>query len=280
MNRLVIYHRNCADGFGAAMAAKKHQEWADAEYVAAQYGEEPPDVKGKHVLIMDFSYPRDVLEKMNESALSLFVIDHHKTAEKELEGLDYAIFDMSQSGAMMAWKILHPEDGAMSCVNELLSQDDRVVPVLIQYVQDRDLWKWKLANSREVSAALASYPMDFEMWNELLNDNEMPRLALEGEAILRYQTREVSRAIGAWKRNPQHKEIGGHRVPVMNCTSLISEICGELSDGYPFAATYMDVDGKRIYSLRTRQNDFDCGAVAREYGGGGHPGAAGYAVTL
>ena len=264
MSGIVLYHRNCADGWGAAMAAKKHSKWADAEYIAVQYGEEPPDVTGKDVLIVDFSYRRHAMEEMKAKASSLFVIDHHKTAQTELEGLEYCIFNMGRSGAAMTWEYLHGR-----------------VPQLIRFVEDRDLWKWSLHRSKEVSAALASYPMDFETWDALIEDEScIVSLAAEGQAILRYQNREVSRAIGAWKRSPQHADIGGYHVPTMNCTSLISEICGELSDGYPFAATYMDVDGKRVFSLRTRQNGFDCGAVARQYGGGGHPGAAGYTVDL
>jgi oligoribonuclease NrnB/cAMP/cGMP phosphodiesterase (DHH superfamily) len=221
-------------------------------------------VSGKNVLIVDFSFCRQVLEEMNIKAKSLFVIDHHTTAQEELKGLGYCQFDKDRSGAVMTWNYLHGK-----------------VPQLILFVEDRDLWKWSLDNSKEVSAALASYPMDFETWDAFIeDDNCIKRLTMEGRAILRYQNLEVSRKISAWRRSPRFIEIGGYKVPVMNCTSLISEICGELSWGHPVAATYMDVNEKRIYSLRRREGDVDCGLVDSQYGGGGHTGAAGYSVDL
>ena len=265
-NKLVLFHRNCQDGWGAAMACKLHADWKDAEYIAVQYQEQPPEVAGKDVLIVDFSYKRPVLEVMHQQAASLYVIDHHETAEKELAGLGYCQFDMSHSGAYLTWQHLHGH-----------------VPELILYVEDRDLWNWKLHNSKEVSAALASYPRDVETWQPLLDRDGTLRLQHEGQAILRYQNQQIGAALGSWKRSPQFIQIAGETVPVLNCTSLISEICGELSqvgDGYPFAATYlMTSDGKRVFSLRTRKDSaVHVGNICRQYGGGGHPGAAGFAV--
>src|SRR6478736_8978193 len=96
---LCIYHSPCYDGFTAAWVVR--QAFPDAKFIGANYGDEPPDVRGKEVIVVDFSYPRDVLERMHEQAKSLLVLDHHKSAEKALEGLYYAKFDMSRSGAMM-----------------------------------------------------------------------------------------------------------------------------------------------------------------------------------
>lgn len=50
-----IYHGGCDDGFGAAYAVWKR--WGDdVEYVEGRYGAAPPDVSGKNVIIVDFSY--------------------------------------------------------------------------------------------------------------------------------------------------------------------------------------------------------------------------------
>lgn len=82
---LVIFHNPCTDGFGAAWAA--WHAWGDApEYIGAAYGEAPPNVEGKNVLIVDFSYPKAVLETMAGSATSIVVLDHHKSAAADLGG--------------------------------------------------------------------------------------------------------------------------------------------------------------------------------------------------
>ena len=67
MNRpLVIYHGNCADGFSAAWCFwRKYGEGAD--YVAGVYQQSPPDVAGRDVYLVDFSYKRDVLLEMAKS---------------------------------------------------------------------------------------------------------------------------------------------------------------------------------------------------------------------
>lgn len=269
MKPLCIYHKNCADGLGAALAIYTCPEFgAETEFRSAQYGDPAPDVTGRDVVIVDFSYPRETLETMRQQATCLLVIDHHKTAQDALAGLEYCIFDMSQSGAMLAWMHFHP---------------NRPIPKLIQHIQDRDLWQWQLPGSREISAALNLYPMRLDVWADFLNDNEIPRLQLEGETILRYQRQLVDRAVYQWTQNPQYLRLDGVDVPVpvTNTTTLISEIGESLCAYHSVAATYFDTTtGQRVYSLRRRAgcNSPDVSAIAKRYGGGGHPAAAGFSV--
>ena len=143
---------------------------------------------------------------------------------------------------------------------------------LISYIQDRDLWKWKLHLSREVSAALASYHKNFLVWDFL----NIERLQLEGHAVLRTQKQQVEilthdNVIWQW--------LGFHNIPTVNTPLLASEIGEALLAEFPeavFAATYYNhPDGRQHWSLRSR-GDFDVSEVAKEYGGGGHKSAAGF----
>ena len=63
MNRnptpLCIYHHNCADGFTAAWVVKK--AFGNVDFHPGKYNEPPPDVTGRDVIIVDFSYKYDVL---------------------------------------------------------------------------------------------------------------------------------------------------------------------------------------------------------------------------
>lgn len=258
MNTYILYHASCYDGFGAAWAAwKKFGD--DAKYVAVHYGKPMPKLPDESdIFIVDFSYPRQELLALKARMNNLVVLDHHKTAQQDLAGLDFAIFDMNKSGAVLAWEYFHP---------------GQAVPKLLEYVQDRDLWRWKLAQSREVSAALQSYRMDFELWEGMMNQSLA--LANEGSAILRWQQQKIEAAIShaAWMK------IGGYQVPVVNATQLMSEICNRLCEAYPdaaFAAYYFDdKDGNRQWGLRS-VGAFDVSAVAKRYGGGGHRNAAGF----
>ena len=100
--RLVLYHANCMDGFSAAWAVWKKFGDADTEYLPAKYGDAPPDVTDRDVVIVDFSYKRDVMLTLNRAANQLLCLDHHKTAEADLKDLPFARFDMERSGAGMA----------------------------------------------------------------------------------------------------------------------------------------------------------------------------------
>jgi oligoribonuclease NrnB/cAMP/cGMP phosphodiesterase (DHH superfamily) len=218
-------------------------------------------VTGKTVFIVDFSYGRETLIALNQQADSLIVIDHHKSAMQDLEGLDYCIFDMSHSGAVLTWQILNPE---------------MPVPLLLNYIQDRDLWLWDMQNSKQVSAALLTLPRQLTLWMAYLNDAKVAELILQGDAIVDYQNLQLARTPKG-EKIPMGS-IGGYRVPCVNATHLVSEMGDLLAQGFPFAALYFDRFDKRVYSLRSAKDGIDVAIIAEKYGGGGHFHAAAFAV--
>lgn len=274
---ICIYHANCADGFTAAWAVR----WAlgeSIEFVPAGYGDEPPEVTGADVIIVDFSYKRPLLERMAMSARSILILDHHKTAQADLAGLprpagDWAahraaagnpaaLFDMDRSGAQMAWDYFC--EGAR--------------PLLVDIVADRDLWRWQLDRSREINAVIGSHDMTWAVWDDiaadLQADEDIWRVANEGHAILRAHDKLVRQVIDVSKRR---MVIGGHDVPVAAAPyALASDTAGSMAEGEPFAATYVDGPKGRAFSLRSRSEGLDVSQIAAAYGGGGHRGAAGF----
>lgn len=275
---VVLYHGNCADGFGAAYAAWKKLS-NTAQYIGVSYGHPPPldqIPERAMVYLLDFSYPFSVLHSLwMERGCTVQVIDHHKTAQETLADFPGAIFDMDHSGAYLAWRFFH------DTANPTRNPD--FVPPLIKYIEDRDLWHWKLPDSREVSAALWSYPMHFQTWHEI--DRQLRRISglnrfiQEGQAILRYMEQQTVMIC----RQARLTQMDGYDIPIVNATSLWSEVGEMLLKMFPqapFAAAYSDKrDGIRSYSLRSR-GDFDVSQVARIRGGGGHKAAAGFEAKM
>lgn len=252
----VLYHAECQDGFGGAWAAWRALG-GGAQYIPVQHGDPPPPIpEGARVVIVDFAYPRDVILGLRERVGSLTILDHHKTAEEALRGLPDTVFDMHKSGAMLAWEYFHP---------------GQAPPPLIGYVQDRDLWRFELPHSREVNAALGSYPQDFETWNGI----DVQRLLDEGRAILRFRDQTIASIIS----HARTADVGGHRVPVVNATAHWSDVGEALlqrNPEAPFVALYFDdAEGRRRWSLRSR-GEFDVAELAKRFGGGGHRAAAGF----
>lgn len=293
---LCIYHGNCADGFGAAWAVR-HAFGDEVEFHAGVYQDVPPDVAGRDVILVDFSYKRPVLLEMGLKARSILVIDHHKSAAEDLaadgnyvvdfgsytgdltwqrfldnvyqdqcEGAPYAriyaIFDMDRSGAGMAW--------------DFFCGGGR--PPLIDHIEDRDLWRFKLEGTREIQAVVFSYPYDFDVWDDLMArsqaDDDRQRMIDEGAAIERKHHKDVAELVATFKRR---MIIGGQEVWAANLPYTLTSDAGNLmAQGEPFAACYWDTPEGRVFSLRSTEDGADVSAVAKQYGGGGHRNASGF----
>lgn len=261
---LVIYHGDCYDGFTAAWVASRAMP--GCELHAGKYGEPPPDVRGRRVFIVDFSYPRDVMIRMEREALSLLVLDHHKTAEEACRGLYFCIFDMDRSGAGMGWDHWFP---------------GKPRPWLVDRVEDRDLWRFRFDDTKQIHALVAATPMTLDNWyalDALTIDDARER----GSAILGYIDTSISKAVQESRVIRWGEGVGdpGLCVAALNVTyQNASETADVMLKRHPeadFSMSYFQRrDGRWQYSLRSRTN-FDVSAVAKQFGGGGHAQAAGF----
>jgi len=293
---IMIYHANCADGFGAAWAA--WMRWGDSvEYVPVSYGQEPPELLGKHVLIGDFSFKRDTFERTAPGAASVIILDHHATAEAELQpwrvfvdkqnspltvdvvetawaaenriNRVLAHFNKNRSGARMVWDFCFPGEDA---------------PMLIKLIEDRDLWRFTMPETKPFGVWLRCEPMDFERWEliaqELNDGNDSARIFSEAAAMQRFSDAKVAE-IG---RLARRGIIDGQEVPLCNCPPMFASEVGHwlLAENpfAPFVACYSDQGKARGYSLRSEDCRADVSEIARKYGGGGHRNAAGFGVPL
>lgn len=264
---LLIYRGPpCLDGFGCAWVLSG--KWPDVPAHEGVYGQEPPDVTGLKVLIADFSYPEDVTREMAKVAVSITVLDHHASSLPTFrklfdEGLIRGEHDQTRSGAALTWEYVW---------------GNRHAPKLVEHIQDRDLWKFEIPHTREVTAALSSVGHDLDVWTGMaraLESGRQMEVINDGAAIIRQRETDMAAVILAGART---MIIGGVTVPVCNAPFFwASDIGNTLSEGQPFAATYMDLsDGTRQFSLRSSPTGQQVHDTAKEYGGGGLPHAAGF----
>lgn len=269
MKRGIWFHGGCFDGFCAAWALQKFLHHPDdLKLHPVRYGESPPEYEGlDELIIVDFSYPKDVLLQIHKAVPNLRVLDHHKTAEAELAGLDFCTFDLNKSGAHLAWDYC--------CEVNQVPQAGRDLPWLVSYTEDRDLWLWKLPNSHEVNANLRSHPLDFQVWNDL--SLRAPQDLVEGgRAILRNEAQVVDQHVV----HAAEITIQGWKVLWVNATTLTSDIGHQLAKGRPFGVTWFRrQDGEFQLSLRSTDDGIDVAEVAKSFGGGGHERAAGFSLT-
>jgi nanoRNase/pAp phosphatase (c-di-AMP/oligoRNAs hydrolase) len=266
----VLYHASCTDGLGAKYAAWK--KFGDtAAYFAIQYNGPIPEMpEGSEVYIVDFSYPKAVLEEMMKVHKSVVVLDHHKSAEADLRGMSCCKFDMTKSGAVLAWEYFHPS---------------KVIPDLLLDIQDRDLWKFKRLNSKPVHAGLQLLKGSMEAWDKLTKDPHAYFNLIEtGKALLKQQDMKVDSVA---KYKVKVVPFLGYNVGITNATDNASEIGNAICISKEY-----DVDFAIIYCV-TKDDDVLCSArsdvegkntdvseFAKQFGGGGHRNAAGFKISL
>lgn len=268
MDTYVLYHKNCYDGFGSAFCAWMH--WGNAAtYIPVAYGEPLPEMEdNSSVYILDFSFPRDVLENLVKRMYFVKVLDHHKSAEEALRGLPFCTFDMKKSGAKLSFEYF-------SAFGPMLDR----YKGFIDYISDRDLWENQLSATDEVHAALSSYPKDFEVWKTIGRD--IPYLAKEGVPILRHVNTTVGMMCDQSFMTDKFSFSGHGAIPCVNATGYWNEVCHEMLKRYPqypfVSAFFKRSDGKTQWSLRSRTTeDFDVTEIAKQLKGGGHKHAAGF----
>ncbi len=281
----VLWHAGCPDGWTAAWVAHRALKARDAEpdLIPVSYGENPPDLDGyRNVYIVDFAYPHDTLVEMADSR-DLIVLDHHRTAiddiaaarapekaeagpvdELTLDKRPYlAVLDVNRSGAGITWDFFHGERGS----------------ALVDYVEDRDLWRHWLGNSSEINAYIRSQELgSLEAWDRLSRE-----LASEKSRVA-----AIERGIGAKDYLDAYcraaatqafwVDMGGRVFPVAN---VIYHGCSEVAE---FLLTHFDTnmagyffhrpDGRIQYGFRSRDG-VTVNDLAEQFGGGGHPQAAG-----
>lgn len=265
MKPLVIYHSNCADGFTAAWCFWREYGW-EAEYHPGVYQESPPDVTGRTVYLVDFSYKRPVVEEMVSKAERVVLIDHHKSALEDLAdlpGLQYYT-DLNRSGARLAWDFLNPGEKP---------------PEVLLHVEDRDLWKFQMPFTEAITSYVFSTDYTFDNWQVLMtaSNHEIKAMAHAGMAINRKHQKDISELL---KQTQREMVIGGYTVPVVNLPYTMSSEAGNImAQGNLFAACYMDTGGHRVFSLRSTDGGLDVSEIAKQYGGGGHRNASGFKVS-
>lgn len=282
MNKIYILGHRDSDGYFASFCAYAHcAERGLSESVvhhSVQYGEPIPIKiasldKTDAVYILDFSYDRDTLEAINSKVGLLVVLDHHKSAQEALGGLSYATFDMTKSGALLAWEYFYPgEEPPLAC----------------KYVNDRDLWKWEYKDataSFEAYLRLKNVRDDWAEWDKLTFDKGHLHYALAvGKSVVMHERAIVK----SFVNNPNNiSRLDLYALGYMHKAALYegmgiltSEIANEVYSDPEVDLTieYRSVGDKMRFSLRSVK--VDVSSIAQVWGGGGHKSAAGFVVSL
>lgn len=299
MKYLILYHANCNDGVWSAWAALQAidlQGGEDSvECLGVYYNKPLPDQAwevaqdGGVIFIVDFSYPRADLVALQDAGAALVqVIDHHETAMNQLSGFHDAIFDMNRSGAVLTWEAF--SSGRVESHSGVLAKSSKIygqpVPKLLEYVQDRDLWRHELPWTREVYSAMSSFGwmntqpeyLDKTVRVDTGYEPTDPKLVEQlidlGKPAFRRRMEEVRAIV---QGHQYWVNLGDGLVPIVEAQKYWSDVANMLCHIYldaPYAVCWRcDRNGDAVLDLRSL--GFPVNAIAKNLGGGGHRKAAG-----
>lgn len=300
MKHLIIYHANCMDGFGAAWAAytgirdnvnsdiEFRSECDEIQLWPANYGEPWPQEEiaiSTQIHIVDFSYDPKDTRCICDDSHSVVLLDHHKSAIdkfnvawnlKSIPENMTLILDDSKSGAMLAWEYYHPNES---------------VPNLIRHIQDRDLWKFEMMNTKAFHLNLSTFPKEIQVWtdindaiessyNSIVPDNNYyDKFICCGNAIDRYYQQTIQSIIESGK---VEFTIDGIKGLACNCNGMFASDIGNIlaKESGTYGLTWNE-DNKKQEKISLRSiGEFDVAKIAESFGGGGHKNAAGFSVSV
>ncbi|MBI4087474.1 MAG: hypothetical protein HY434_01445 [Candidatus Liptonbacteria bacterium] len=261
---VIIYHGGCRDGFGGAWAAWKKFGNKAVYLPAHDRFVLPREIKNKEVYLIDYTYEPDLVKKLLRDNKRVTAIDHHITAQKAARLTKEYSFSLRNSGAVLAWNYFHP---------------GRKTPMLLRYIEDGDLWKWKIPRSREIlTSTIDLTDFDFMEWSRLARELETPakskKYAEYGKLILRYERSIIEELLpGA-----ELVKFANHKVFAVNAPHRFASDLGHIlaRKSHSLAIVWRKESGKIKVSLRSN-GSINVGAIAKKYGGGGgHKAAAGF----
>ncbi|HCR52549.1 TPA: hypothetical protein DIV48_02780 [Candidatus Kaiserbacteria bacterium] len=261
---VILYHGGCPDGFGGAYAAWK--KFGDsAEYIPVKHQRPAPEnLEGRSLYFVDFCYPKDIMDSFVAKAKSVAVLDHHMSAKDVVQSMPAFVFDNRRSGATIAWNYFHP---------------DTPVPKLLTYVEDGDLYTFKLPDSRAILSYTYARPFRFDEWDMLAGRLETDEGYAEFVRVGKIYAEHFAILVEQIASRASLVSFEGYECYLVGSAGLFASDVGNLLARIkpPMGIILMMSADTLSVSLRSDAS-VDVSAIAKKYGGGGHPQASGFDI--
>lgn len=227
--------------------------------------EAPPEVS---ILIADIS-PNDAVAEFLNSRGSVGILDHHKSA-LPLIRFPWAKVDITKSGALMVYEMLASR-----------FHIDDLYP-LVDLANTRDLWIQddadKFNHATNLSILLGI--MGRERFISRFMADSNPELYDEESLLIECDTERMKKYV---VRSIQLTQIVndrfGNKFGRVVSDQYTSEVGNYLLQAFPDIEYALMVDMREMNCHVRGRGNFDLSSLASQYGGGGHPRAAGFPMN-
>ena len=268
------------------------------------------------VYVLDFNLDKDCYDYLLSSChkdIQIVVIDHHKTAKEYIEQLQHEfadkniefLFNLNYSGAVLSY--VYFKYGIRISNNDADSIVWDRMPSWLKMIHDRDLWQWKYPNTKAFTTALFSkicannqqhvtthsnIPNEIPLELKLMCDIGPSSIESEKDLVKigSIMSEQYDNQIQAILDERGYFEIdlfgidNNSKGYAVNASSLFSSELGSklcrLDDEHKYAIVFSFIGKDRIKCSIRSTDDFDCSGIAKYFGGGGHPQASGFSLTM
>jgi oligoribonuclease NrnB/cAMP/cGMP phosphodiesterase (DHH superfamily) len=264
---IILYHGGCLDGFGGSYAAWK--KFGDsAEYIPLSRSDAPPvDACADAILyFIDFTYPKEIMDQFVAVAKSVTVLDHHEGMRDVVEAMPAYVFDSNRSGAGIAWDYFH---------------EGTPRPTLLNKVEDDDLFRFALPDTRPLITYLELQPQEYPLWDDFVaafDDESRKSALLEKAHVYREyfeKLADISVETAKLVSFEGYEVYFGYTHPLRTMKSLVGNLLAKKQG--PLALVVSPHPKGYGVSIRG-DGTVDVAKIAEKFGGNGHPSSAGFHV--
>lgn len=281
--RMKCFYHNDADGKCAAAIVKLVEP--ECKMISVQYSKDiEVDLKrlqyiekNEPIIIVDFSFKPEVMNKLLKITQAVVWIDHHKTAMEYVYDYKYPIpgsRSREHAACLLTWKYFMGPGS---------------IPDAIRYISDRDNWNWKFGKLTAYfneGLKLYDHEPEDEIWSTLLQDDHcieaeelLCKIMDEGRTCIKFRDqicKQYHKSFGFSCRfiaNNKYYTAYTHGLGMFG-----SESFGDMINEYDICVSfsYKGKEDEWIISIYSNKDNIDCSKIAESYGGGGHKGAAGF----
>ncbi|KAJ0230057.1 DHHA1 domain protein [Hirschfeldia incana] len=302
----ILYHYPCHDGVFAAFAAHLYFSansihplfFPNTVYSPLTISQLPlQDIS--HLYLLDFTGPPGFVQQVSPKVDNVVILDHHKTAIESLGDVSSnvtKVLDITRSGATIAFDYFTQKLMEESRGNCREMSDFKRMRRVFEYIEDADIWKWKLPESKAFNSGIIDLGIEYDF-----NQNKslfQQLLTLDHDSVINRGRESLSKKRQLIQQAlEQSYEIvlgGADDEEFGRCLAVngdeIAELRSELGNQLAEKSKGMRLRGvgavvykvpelgdetKVKISLRSVEEE-DTTVVSQRFGGGGHKNASSF----
>lgn len=270
----------------------RHYDGYKKEFIPINYGMDFPFESihpYEQIFIVDYSILPEEMDRLLEITEDVTWIDHHQSAIKRYENYSHDIKGVRYdgiAGCMLTYCYFKHmvraalDNGSVIEIpfNKSMTQD---APMFTKYVADYDVWTFEYLGTENFQMGLQLYDTtpdnipENNIWKAMLKmgDEVVCDIMSKGEDLITYRdnwAKEYCESKGF------ETEFCGYKCFAMNLGLCGSPEFKSVDDGTYEIFIGFCFDGEK-WSYSLRSENVNVAEIAMMYGGGGHPGAAGFA---